>query len=226
MCEIFVARTKCQVNLRKRFKMSHVIVQYPCWNGRNIPGIYVSYLYIHKYIFSPIKKNKELYGWRIYIYMVIFVSDAVPLDAGQVVDGENRNIITRNDTATTKNKVGKWLERERRGKKGNRLYVVKRTLTACGLALSMELCLVGSNRSVGIMRATVTSTGRLPASSWQTGEKKNNRTTGKKTTSTNEYIYVGNQTDCVRRTQRVDPVAGQQGNSLIAPSWTQKSDNS
>ena len=158
--------------------------------------------------------------------MVIFVSDAVPLDAGQVVDGENRNIITRNDTATTKNKVGKWLERERRGKKGNRLYVVKRTLTACGLALSMELCLVGSNRSVGIMRATVTSTGRLPASSWQTGEKKNNRTTGKKTTSTNEYIYVGNQTDCVRRTQRVDPVAGQQGNSLIAPSWTQKSDNS
>ena len=39
--------------------------------------------------------------------MVIFVSDAVPLDAGQVVDGENRNIITRNDTATTKNKVGK-----------------------------------------------------------------------------------------------------------------------
>ena len=192
----------------------------------NIPGIYVSYLYIHKYIFSPIKKNKELYGWRIYIYMVIFVSDAVPLDAGQVVDGENRNIITRNDTATTKNKVGKWLERERRGKKGNRLYVVKRTLTACGLALSMELCLVGSNRSVGIMRATVTSTGRLPASSWQTGEKKNNRTTGKKTTSTNEYIYVGNQTDCVRRTQRVDPVAGQQGNSLIAPSWTQKSDNS
>ena len=73
----------------------------------NIPGIYVSYLYIHKYIFSPIKKNKELYGWCIYIYMVIFVSDAVPLDAGQVVDGENRNIITRNDTATTKNKVGK-----------------------------------------------------------------------------------------------------------------------
>lgn len=116
-------------------------------------------------------------------------------------------------------------EREKR-KKGNRLYVVKRTLTACGLALSMELCLVGSNRSVGIMRATVTSTGRLPASSWQTGEKKNNKTTGKKTTSTNEYIYVGNQTDCVRRTQRVDPVAGQQGNSLIAPSWTQKSDNS
>ena len=69
--------------------------------------VYTLAIYIHKYIFSPIKKNKELYGWCIYIYMVIFVSDAVPLDAGQVVDGENRNIITRNDTATTKNKVGK-----------------------------------------------------------------------------------------------------------------------